>query len=488
MFKKIKQLFKDRNKIQFKILKYFTVFSLIIITVLWLFQIVNLRYFYRYMTIKNINKTADTIEENIDNDQLYLLIKRLAINNDFSIRLFSLDDNKIDISIDNNEFSILLSSLSYLDLMNYYSLTLKNNGQYTLIIEKSTFYNDLYQSDSFKGDVPKELTGFDDHVVFSKVIYDNDQPYLFLGYAQLAPVYATIDILKTQLVIVSSIFMLLTIIFTIFISKRISKPIIDINEQAKKLAEGNYHLNFDNTGYLEINELSSTLNHTASELKKVDELKNELIANISHDLKTPLTLIAGYSEAMIDLPQEMTKENIQIILNEANRLSQLVDDVLTISQVNNSNLNIEEYEITKDIKNIIDRYQRIYFDKFKFEFSYDKDITISADKIKIDQVIYNLLNNAINYSTKANIINIKQTVIDKKVFITFDNYGEKIPEDELPFIFDRYYRSKQNHVRAIAGSGLGLSIVRSNIRLHKGECIVKSNDEITSFTIVLPLG
>ncbi|MEA5018205.1 MAG: HAMP domain-containing sensor histidine kinase [Erysipelotrichaceae bacterium] len=485
--KKIKDIINKHNGIQINIFKYFAFFSIIILLVLWFFQIGGLKTFYRYQTIANIKKSADAIAKNLDNDNINLLIKRVAINNGLSIRLVSLNDKSLDISVENNSFSILLSRLNDTDIQNYYALTIKNNGEHTLIIEKSTFYNDEYDARLFVGTVPDARKGFDDHVVYSKVIYSKDKSYLFLGYTQLAPVEATTNILKYQFVLVSLMFIILSTLFTLFISNRITKPIVKINNAAKKLTSGNYD-NDDQVGkYQEIKELNETLRYTAEELKQVDKLKNELIANISHDLRTPLTMISGYGEIMRDIPHELNKNNLDIIINETKRLSHLVDDILSLSQyqINAQALNIVEFSLTDEIDNTLKRYQVLYHDEYKFYFNHDSNLIISADQIKISQVIYNLLNNAINYSNDLHQIIINQIVNDSQVTIEISNYGKKISENDLVHVFERYYRSSENHIRAKAGSGLGLSIVKSIIELHNGKCFVESNDELTTFSFTL---
>ena len=440
------------------------------------------------MTIKNIKETANIIEDNLSNDSLTVLVKRLAVNNDFSIRIVSVSNSSMDISIDNSNSSIFLSQLSSIDLFNYYTLTTQNNGSYTLIIEKSTYYTDSYNSHNFNGPVPDESKGFDDHVVYAKLLTNGNQKYLFLGYTQLAPVESTISILKTQIIAVSFAFVLLSVLFTLFISKKITKPIVEINNSAKILATGDYNVNFTGNGYAEIIELNDTLNYATQELKKVDTLRNELIANISHDLKTPLTLISGYSEVMRDIPNEITTENLQIIIDEANRLSNIVDDILELSkyQANVSILQKKDYNLTADIRLIINRYTKLYQDGYQIIFNCDKDVMVNADQIKISQVLYNLLNNAINYSQQQKRIVINQIETDRFVTIEVINFGVKIDIDEIPFVFDRYYRSKTNHVRAVVGSGLGLSIVKSIVTMHNGSCEVDSNDEFTKFSFTLP--
>lgn len=149
----------------------------------------------------------------------------------------------------------------------------------------------------------------------------------------ITPVNTTVDTLRVQLLCLTVIMLLLSIFLALFMSKKISKPIIKINNSAKQLALGNYDISFEGKGYLEVSELNETLNYAAKELSKTEKLRQELIANISHDLRTPLTLITGYAEVMRDLPGENSPENVQVIIDEAKRLSSLVNDVLDISKL-----------------------------------------------------------------------------------------------------------------------------------------------------------
>ena len=153
-------------------------------------------------------------------------------------------------------------------------------------------------------------------------------------------------------------------------------------------------------GYLEIEELSNTLNYAAKELSKVESLRRELIANMSHDLRTPLTMISGYGEVMRDIPGENTAENVQIIIDETKRLTNLVNDMLDLSklQAGAQEINSSSFNITEEIEHIIARYDKLLTNKdFTIQFQYDKPVFVKADIIKINQVIYNLINNAINY-------------------------------------------------------------------------------------------
>lgn len=154
--------------------------------------------------------------------------------------------------------------------------------------------------------------------------------------ALISPVDATVLTIRTQLICVTFLMLIFALLLAFLISRKISKPIVKINESAKELARGKYETRFDASGYREISELGGTLDYAACELGKTEQLRRDLIANISHDLRTPLTMITGYAEVMRDLPGENTPENVQVIIDETNRLTSLVNDVLDLSRLESS--------------------------------------------------------------------------------------------------------------------------------------------------------
>jgi signal transduction histidine kinase len=314
-------------------------------------------------------------------------------------------------------------------------------------------------------------------------------------HAVISPVNATVTTLRYQLYFISGIMILLAVILAIIIAKRVSKPIEEINHSAMSLASGNYDTRFSGKGFYEIVALSETMNIAAEELGKVEGLRRELLANVSHDLRTPLSLIYSYAEMMFDFPDEITPDQTRIIMDETRRLATLVNDVLDISKLeaDMERLDISYYNLTEDISETTERVKELL--KIEgFQITFDKtedveDIYVNADEPKMSRVFYNLLINAINYSGDNRIITVTQTVLDGHVRISVKDSGEGIAPEELPFIWDRYYKSGKKHRRAVTGSGLGLSIVKKIVELHGGRCGVQSELGIGSvfwFEIMLP--
>lgn len=250
-----------------------------------------------------------------------------------------------------------------------------------------------------------------------------------------------------------------------------------MSREASLLATGRYNVNFNNTSFLEAKQLGDALNYAAEELSKLDSMQKELIANISHDLRTPLTLISGYSEVMRDIPGEMTPENMQIIIDETERLSSLVNDMLELSKLADEEAitHYEVFDLNEVIEETIKRYDKLVERKgYKILFKANKKVKVNADKTRILQVIYNLINNAVNYTGKDKTVSVKLYAENAKIKISITDTGEGIPPEQLPLIWEKYYRGGTFHKRETVGSGLGLSIVKKVLLLHEAHFGVTS--------------
>ena len=309
----------------------------------------------------------------------------------------------------------------------------------------------------------------------------NDERYAFVN-ASITPVSGITTLITKQLTVMTILALTLAFVLAYFISKHISNPIKEINDKAKDLAKGNFNINFDNdTKITEINDLSKTLNYAKDELSKTDEYRRDLMANVSHDLKTPLTMIKAYAEMSMDLHaknSEKQKEDMNIIISESDRLTTLVNDILTLSvmQSHLDTLELTEFDLIELTKNILKKY-KLYqeTENYKFIFNHNVDkLIIKADHKKIEQVIYNLINNAINYTGEDNKVTININSDNKKTLVEIKDTGKGIKEEDIPYIWDKYYKNKKKHKRNLVGTGLGLSIVKNILELHKYEYGVKT--------------
>lgn len=306
--------------------------------------------------------------------------------------------------------------------------------------------------------------------------------------SEITPVDSTVETLKIQLLCVTAVMLLLGGALALVIARKIAGPLTAINESAKELARGDYSIRFAEEGTREVSELAHTLNYAAEELSKVEGLRRELLANVSHDLRTPLTMIRGYSEVMRDLPGENTPENVQTIIDETERLTELVNDLLDLSRLEAGVVALDKttFNLTESIRAILKRYDKLA--DYSFPFYADGDVTVTADELKISQVVYNLVNNAITYAGEDKVISLRQTVEGGKVRVSVSDTGEGIPADKLRDIWERYYKVDKEHKRAQVGTGLGLSIVKNILDMHGGAYGVESTlGQGSTFWFELPL-
>jgi signal transduction histidine kinase len=450
---------RKRISIKWKIFAYLLGFCALLLIILWVFQTVLLDAFYRNIKISEIRRNAVRISEYLDdNALLFDQIHQISQSSECYIEIISEQGNALMSAGD------LRNRIPPDEKMNLLIQARTSDGEVTVFFPDRSFAEGV----SFGGPDAMEPQ-------FRSIIYVKNIKGLgaiFIN-SMISPVNATVTTLRWQLVFITGIMLLLSVLLAVIIAKKVSKPIENLNHSAKALSKGRYDVTFSDSGYREIVELSDTLNIAAAELNKVEALRRELMANISHDLRTPLSLIYGYAEMMHDFPGEITKEQTLTIMEETRRLSTLVSDVLQISRLESGNeeLNLSEFEFTASLQAAAERLGELLKNEgYRLLFSYDKKIKLRADEVKIMQVFYNLLINAVHYTGTDKTVAIRQTADKDSVKIEVSDTGAGISEESLPYIWDRYYKEHKNHKRAVTGTGLGLSIVKKLIELHGGSC------------------
>ena len=216
-------------------------------------------------------------------------------------------------------------------------------------------------------------------------------------------------------------------------------------------------MTFEGNGYKEINELTGALNNAAGEISRMESERRQLIANVSHDLRTPLTLISGYAEAMRDLPDENTPENAQIIIDEAGRLNALVHDMLDLSrlQAGEKMLNLEKFNLTGVVSEVAERMnQLIQKDGYSISFECDGAVNVTADKSRVAQAVYNLILNAVDFTGPDKKIYVAVRVSGHRVRIEVRDTGKGISPEILPHIWDRYYSDSSSRREGSTGTCL----------------------------------
>lgn len=451
--------------LRLKVWIHFVLFTILVFVLMWIFQIFFLESFYEGMKTRSVTENAVEIVD--------------AYNTDYkSGNRTKFVEKYTDTAIDNDVCVEILDrygrSIYSKDVLGDCLVHGKENSTYKFMneIRRTGLPEALYKVTN--------PTSHTDMLIYICVLgsVDNPEGYLLIN-AELAPVSSTVSIIKRQLVIITVLLILIAAVISVFLANRISRPIDRITKSAENLAKGDLNTKFDGTGYLEAQKLADTLMYAEKELSRVDTMQRDLIANVSHDLRTPLTMLKAYAEMIRDLSGDnpvKRNEHLEIIINETDRLSAMVNDILDLSKLESGKqkLNLSEFEISSKLNEIIGRFKGIS-DKmgYHIHFTPDTERMVCCDVVKIEQVIYNLINNAINYTGVDKQVYVRQINKPDGVLIEIEDTGDGIEEDKIKLIFDKYYRS-ENHKREVVGTGLGLSIVKAVLKLHGYDYGVKS--------------
>ena len=391
-------------------------FSCFILLFLFFMQILLLNYFYEIYKTNQLSDVINNLKIPKDLD----IYKLEDIAYEYGICISVYNDGKIDI-VSNmyNQGCLIGDSKTGTDYVK--SFVESGKTESTAIFNNKRFNN-------------KTLV---------KALKYNDEVYIFLN-SSIQPLDASIRLLKSQFLYISLIILSVSLIIGYFISRLISKPIVDISKEARKLADGNFNVKFSTDSKIdEIAELASTLDLAKNELSKTDELRRDLLANVGHDLKTPLTMIKAYAEMIKDFENmsvQKKNENLNIIIEETDRLNVLVSDILDLSklQANTYELKIEEFDLDKLIRDVIKRYY-ILIDSEGYEFIYENEesIMVMGDKKRIEEWFYNSLMKILNpYKWKytinkdqykeikqlvPSILSINQENADKEIITVYLN-------------------------------------------------------------------
>ena len=291
--------------------------------------------------------------------------------------------------------------------------------------------------------------------------------------AVMLPVYISLGVIY-----------LLSFIFLLGVHFIVYRPVKKISEAARQYALGNLDYEIPVTAHDEVGYLSASLNYMAAQLKDMDDYQKKIVANVSHDFRSPLTSIKGYVEAMADgtIPPEIYGKYLNIILFETERLTDLTSDLLTLNEFDTKELLLSkaEFDIQEVIKNTAASFEAVCTPKhISIELLLMPGIIrVYADRRKIQQVLYNLIDNAIKFSENDSSVTVEVTLKNEKAFISVKDHGIGIPKKDLNKIWERFYKSDLSRGKDKKGTGLGLSIVKEVIQAHNEHINVISTEGV----------
>ena len=433
-----------------------------VLSLVYFFQTALLDDFYKKHKISSMESTAYRIEENLDDeDDLREVLKNESLSNEVCVRVVTGSGENAGGSLDR---ACALWQLTDYQLLRIATEVEENDGAKLF---------DNYRFEMYPGDLQ-------DIYIYGRLSRVNDENALILVSSRIVPLDVTAQTITDQYRLIVIIVVAATVILSLAISRFIIRPLKEIEDEAKQLPKGNYDDGKVKASSLEMESLNDTLAKANREIKKADKAKKELIGNVSHDLRTPLTMIVGYGEMIRDLPEENNEENINVIIDEAKRLSTLVDDLLDVSKAESGKINIDKKETS--LNDLLQSVYRQYENYCKAQgvdlrLELGEDRMINVDEHRIRQVLYNFINNALNYNDKEDrqiVLGVEKHGNKDRIYV-WDN-GMGIAEKDLPNVWDRYYKVDKEHRRAHLGSGIGLSLSRELLIAHGLEYGVESKE------------
>lgn len=439
--------------------------TFVVIAAIWLCQTFLLENFYLNEKKENIlshtQEIAFLINNRTEGTNLSGSLKSIAAENNYCIQIY-------DISASN---TINIAPEGMANILENQEVTDK------LISEKFLKYpNKYYLEENLKTNLGGKF-----YVGATHQVNNNSRTeYILLIATTLAPVKEAVATIQKQLVILTAFLIVFATIVALVISHSLTVPILKISNAAKEIAKGNLNTYVSVKSRDETGQLANNFNVMVKEISKANTLQRELVANVSHDIRTPLTMIKGYAETIKDLTgdhKEKREEQLDIIIAETDRLNTLVNDMLDLSKLQAGQLSLtySTFDLAVLIRDILKRYDLLVFqENFSFSLSAPASCEVYADQSKIQQVLYNIINNATNHTgaDKKIFVSLEETA-DKAV-VSIRDTGSGIEPEYLPLIWDRYYKPYKKNDRKGMGTGLGLSIVKAILTAHQLQFGVES--------------
>ncbi len=452
----------DANSIKMTTISSFAIFAVVLIAIFWgLFNYFTNTY-YQTLRTQEVIRTASALETQYRE-------YRGEFDN-YAIQTAS--TNAIYIRIDNSIGSLIYDGTN----------SVNDSGEFNTDVEKIRVRLDNDPLESVTMTEQSSSSGPSTRLLYAAHLNTASEEGTLFIIAPLYPDQSTIRILRSMLLYISVIVLVVAFLLAYALSRRIAAPIENLTRSATELSQGNYNVKFDGAQFTETKELARALNKASYEMEKTDFYQREIIANVSHDLKTPLTMIRSYAEKIMDISgdnPEKRNSDLSIIIAETERLNRMVTDMMSVSnlQSNNVELHKETFDLVAAAEDVYESFSVLSDSEgFDIRFHPCKPAYVVGDRSRIMQVMSNFVSNAVKYSGDGKFIDIQVSRSGRKVAFHCIDHGVGIPSDEIGHVWDRYYRTSANHERGIEGTGLGLAIAKGILNLHNAAYGVNSEE------------
>jgi signal transduction histidine kinase len=325
----------------------------------------------------------------------------------------------------------------------------------------------------------------------SPIEIDGDNVGYVFMFQDTTSVQSLIQHLNDHFLLAGIISVCLTIVIIVILSNALTKPLIGMKEATSRMSHGDYSVSLPKTGKDELGDLANSIQLLAQQLDYLTKERNDFLASISHELRTPLTYIKGYTDIIHkrNLPREDQEKYLKIILEETTRLSNLIKELFELAKFDENSFIIQKQQI--ELREFLSKIEQKLLPAFhekniSLHVSCPDEVFLMADPVRLEQIFLNLLDNALKYSQSGSKTNLSVEKKGLNLIITVSDNGKGIPKEDIPHIFDRFYRVDKSRTRALGGSGLGLSIVKELVQAHNGTISVQSEENVgTEFEIIL---
>ncbi|MDR3345153.1 MAG: HAMP domain-containing histidine kinase [Oscillospiraceae bacterium] len=458
------------KSLRFKISLYISLLSLLVLGVLWVLQFVLLHPFHVRMELDELERVGTQVLHSVENNGTLSALDDYAF--DHNLRILRMDEDGSLLNLYDGLgsaipfFRLRFPAEEFAQIQEKFSDTKGGTIRY-LAEETDEAQNGAAQSAVkavFVARLPENLGGY---LYFSSTI---------------PPMSATLTVLRQQFFIISAVVLLLGLVAAQWIAKRLSKPIVALTGSARRLAQGDFSADFaaGTDGFAETQELAQTLGYAAGELSRLEQYRKDLIANISHDLKTPLTVIRMHSEIIRDVcgdDKQARDRHCQTIERETDWLSGMVGEVLELSRLQDGSAawNPQPLDLSAITREVLESFAALEESGgCHFYTEVEDSLTVIGDAAGLRRVLINLIGNAINHTGEDKAVGVCLRREPEGVYFAVRDTGTGIAPEEIPNIWERYYKSGKAHKRAVTGTGLGLAIVREVLERHGAHYGVQS--------------
>ncbi len=444
----------------------------IVFVIMWLLQVVFLQDFYELIKEWDVKKVQKEVVLSLSSeggiDENYQEIIQLSQENDLYIEVYDEYGN------------LVISPISYFfggGGMRRHSFTIGNlfeDNSIAPVLNEMTLKGQ--KSKTIKLDANRE--GRSTMLLIDRFSCEGAD-YFAVSRASLIPVQATADILSKLMLYIFIAMVIISLIMSFLFASSITKPTRALSNAAKQITAGNYDVRIEHKSEDEMGQLVSDFNNMTAELSKVDGIRKDLIANVSHELRTPLTMIKGYAETLRDLTinnPEKREKQLNIIVDESDRLSELITNMLDLSKLQAGKTTLEraDFNLSYMLNKLIKRYDLFKDQGYEFNVSIADGVIVNGDYGRLEQVICNLIDNAVNHSVERKFIDIS---LGMNGAFYVKNFGDVIEPENIKHIWDRYYKIDKTGNRRVTGTGIGLSIVKEILNLHGFKYGVTSDEK-----------